>query len=168
VGSYDDDEVSLLVFAQIDLVGTHARVTARPQGLASIVIDQNVHDCVTGHLVRAKESDAQQGSFLVTATLRCLGLGVRPGGTVAYVRGSSDGQASLVFRQAAPDSPVPDDATDTAVVPGWPGRGWIDQARFLDLPMPSPPPRWNGRRTRPCATSVSTAGLYPTRSVHWA
>ncbi len=53
--------------------------------------------------------------------LRCLGLGVRPGGTVAMLRASTSDQASIVLHQTSDDAPVPPDAANTGVVADWPG-----------------------------------------------
>jgi hypothetical protein len=103
----------------------------------------DVQDCIAQSLVDGYgEINTGEGSYLLTATLRCLGLGVRPGGSVALLRSGVTEQASIVFHQAGQGRPVPPDARNTAVVRGWPGLAWAESARVVTFPDPSPPTDW--------------------------
>jgi hypothetical protein len=138
------DEINLIVFADGALVGI---VTGRQPGLTSLpqrfsainVGGAEVQDCVA----RSFADDygkvrTGHGSYLVTATLRCLGLGVRPGATVAMVRASAADQSSIVFHQ----SPVPPGTRNIALVAGWPEPAWAERVDAHDIPHPSPVTDW--------------------------
>jgi hypothetical protein len=136
-------EISLVLFAVNDVIGHHPGLVTLPQGFACIVVNDEVLDCVTRSFLADDERvNTGQGSYLVTAMMQCLGLAVRPGGTVAYARASTQDQASLIYREASESSPVPSDADNTAVVTGWPGAGWMVALRSLRLPDASPPTEW--------------------------
>lgn len=135
----------LLVFADGVVEGHHPAITKVPQGFSSVVASNEPIDrCVGRALNRDDEAgiDVGDGSYLVTATLHCLGLSVRPGASVAFLRLNTYGQASIVYHQAGPEAPVPPDARNTAVVAGWQGTGWAEPARARDAPDDAPPTDW--------------------------
>jgi hypothetical protein len=138
------DEIMVIVFADRDIVGHHPGVIALRQGYSYVdVSGEDIEDCVARSAVDDYgEIDTGHGSYLVTATLRCVGLGVRPGGSVAFVRAGVAEQASIVFHQADADRPVPPDAVNTAVVKSWPGRAWAENAHVVPFPDASPPTEW--------------------------
>jgi hypothetical protein len=149
------DEVSVIVFADRDIVGHHPGIVALAQQYSYVDIgDDETQRCVARLAVADyDEVDIGQGSHLVTAALRCLGLGVRPGGSVALLRSGPAEQASIVFHQAGDDRPVPPDATETALVGGWSGAGWADDARVVTFPDPSPRTDW------PANAALRTLGV---------
>jgi hypothetical protein len=138
------EEIRLLVFADGAVVGQHAGITARPQGFSSVAASgDEVEACLARSFADDyAATDTGQVSYLVTATLRCLGLGLRPGRSVALLRVDGTGQASVVLHQADDDGPVPADARDTAVVTGWPGRAWAGDLHLLEAPEDAPRSQW--------------------------
>jgi hypothetical protein len=138
------DEVIVVVFADRDIRGHHPDMIALRQGYSYVdVSGEDLDACVARSAVDDYgKIDTGQGSYLVTAMLRCVGLGVRPGGSVAFVRAGVAEQASIVFHQADDDRPVPPDAVNTAVVRDWPGPAWAESARVVTFPESSPPTDW--------------------------
>jgi hypothetical protein len=138
------DEISVIVFADGDVVGQHAGAVALRQGYSYVdITTDDVQDCIAQHLVDGyAEINTGEGSYLLTATLRCLGLGVRPGGSVALLRSGVAEQACIVFHQADDDRPVPPDAVNTAVIRGWPGPAWAEPVHVVTFPDPAPRSDW--------------------------
>ena len=137
------DDIELIVFRDGAVTGSHPGVAAAGQGFAYVIVSvPEVRGCV-GVSLAADYGVLETGepSYLVTATLRCLGLGVRPGAAVAYLRLSDDGsQAGAIYHQndiqrnhGASATPS-DDAGGTTVVTGWAGEGWAGEANVLDGP----------------------------------
>jgi hypothetical protein len=149
------DEIMVIVFADRDILGHHPDMIALRQGYSYVdVSGDDVDACVARSAVDDYgEIDTGQGSYLLTATLRCVGLGVRPGGSVAFVRAGVAEQASIVFHQADDDRPVPSDAVNTAVVRDWPGPAWAEKIHVVRLPDPSPPTEW------PANAALRTIGV---------
>ena len=134
------DEINLIVFADGAVVGQHPGIRSLPQRYSAIDIGgDEVQDCVA----RSFAADygkvrTGHGSYLVTATLRCLGLGVRPGAAVAMIRASAGDQSSIVFHQ----SPVPPDTRNVALVAGWPEPAWAERVHAHEVPHGSPVTDW--------------------------
>jgi hypothetical protein len=130
------DEYLLIVFADGAVLGRHPGITALRQGFACIEASgADVDECVARTAAEHyAQVDTGQSSYLVTATLHCLGLGVRPGARVALLRWSDEGQASVVFHQVSDTDEAPADASQTALLPGRSGRGWADALRIIDGP----------------------------------
>lgn len=138
------EDVRLIVFPDDDIVGHHPNMVALQHGYSYVDVGgEDVQSCVTRSFMDDyDEINTGEGSYLVSATLRCLGLGVRPGGSVVLVRSGAADQASLVFHQGDDARPIPPDGVETAVVPGWPGPAWVDSPHIISFPDPSPPTEW--------------------------
>jgi hypothetical protein len=134
------DEINLIVFADGTVLGRHPGIRSLPHGFSAIDIGgDEVQDCVARSFVNDYgKVRTGHGSYLVTATLRCLGLGVRPGATVAMIRASATDQSSIVFHQ----SPVPPGTRNVALVAGWPAPAWAERVHAHDIPHPSPVTDW--------------------------
>ncbi|TNH28766.1 hypothetical protein FHG89_14045 [Micromonospora orduensis] len=141
----DDEEVEvwLLVFAEHSVVGTHPSRTRLRQGMSFVPVTSRDRECTDEYFQRLDDDvDPGHGSYLVTATLRCLGLTVHPGGTVALIRAGTDEQASIVLHQAGDGVPVPAEATQISVVRDWPGTAWAERAKVAGVPGSSPRTDW--------------------------
>ncbi|MFB9237828.1 hypothetical protein ACFFWC_20080 [Plantactinospora siamensis] len=139
----DEPESWLVVYADGSVVEDHPARTALRRGMSAVTVTGRDRECSGEYFMDFDDDvDPGHGSYLVTATLRCLGLTVRPGGAVALVRASRSGQAGIVLHQAGADGRVPADATQTSVVRDWPGPAWAERAWVLDLPDDSPRTEW--------------------------
>jgi hypothetical protein len=125
------EDVRLLVFAAGSVTGGDP--AELDQGFAALRIDAAADGRTVELFSRYDdEVDVSEATFLITATLLVLGARAEPGATLAYLRVGAGDESSAIYHEAAGADEVT--ATlkrmqaATAIVPGYPGQGWLDPA----------------------------------------
>jgi hypothetical protein len=125
------EDVRLLVFAAGSVTGGDP--AELHQGFAALRIDADTHGRTVELFSRYDEEvDVSEATFLITATLLVLGARAEPGATLAYLRVGAGDESSAIYHEAAGADEVASMLervqAATAIVPGYPGQGWLDPA----------------------------------------
>jgi hypothetical protein len=144
------EDVRLLVFAAGSVTGGDP--AELNQGFAALRIDAAAHGRAVDLFGRYDDVvDVSEATFLITATLLVLGARAEPGAALAYLRAGERDESSAIYHEAAGADEVTAmlelRQAATAIVPGYPGRGWLDpaSARLLswgDDTDPVPVDQW--------------------------
>jgi len=135
---------TMVVFLRRTVREEQPRIVDHPQGFASLSLDGFEQPCIAAYQASLDEPSEVDSAYVITATLRCVGIGLRPGADLLFIRSSPTVQSVTLFRQGARGEAVPGDALDAAVIPGWPEMGddlagWVVARHRLEASTTQPP-----------------------------